>query len=108
MPAPQTVLRWAKKDGLFSEQYARSREIGYQLMADDLLSIADDGRNDTYTDDAGNRQVIADVVARSRLRVDTRKWLLSKALPKIYGDKILHAGADGEGPVVVSWQPATS
>jgi hypothetical protein len=27
---------------------------------------------------------------RDRLRVDTRKWLLSKALPKIYGDKVEH------------------
>jgi hypothetical protein len=39
-------------------------------------------------------------VADKRLRVDTQKWLLSKALPKIYGDKVLneHTGANG-GPI---------
>jgi hypothetical protein len=63
----------------FSGHYARAREIGYQGMADDLTEIAD-----AYGDPA-----------RDRLRVDTRKWLLSKALPKIYGDKqqIEHSGS---------------
>ena len=91
--APSTVLKWCmdenKKD--FYEQYARAREIGYMQMADDLLAIADDSRDDTtqrYTKD-GEAYDVADHewINRSRLRVDTRKWLLSKALPKIYGDK---------------------
>jgi Bacteriophage Sf6, terminase small subunit-like len=30
----------------------------------------------------------AEHVQRSRLRVEARKWLLSKALPKVYGDKL--------------------
>jgi hypothetical protein len=34
--------------------------------------------------------------------VDTRKWLLSKALPKVYGDKIAHTGPDG-GPLAITW-----
>jgi len=38
-------------------------------------------------------------VARDRLRVDTRKWLLSKALPKIYGDK-LALGGDQDAPPI--------
>ena len=41
-------------------------------MADDIIDIADES-GDPH---------------RSRLRVDTRKWLLSKALPKIYGDRL--------------------
>jgi len=44
-------------------------------MADDLLAIADNEDEDPK---------------RSRLRVDTRKWILSKVLPKAYGDKIEH------------------
>lgn len=49
-------------------------------------------------------------VGRSRLRVDTRKWLLAKALPKIYGDKLQHANAAGDADATVivhniySWQ----
>ena len=80
MPDERTVRRWALDDVEgFSTQYARAREIGYQSMADDLTEIADAKDGDP---------------ARDRLRVDTRKWLISKALPKIYGDKqqIEHSG----------------
>jgi hypothetical protein len=67
MPDERTVRRWALDNVKgFSEQYARAREIGYHGLADELLEIADsDGEP-----------------VRDRLRVDTRKWLLSKALPK--------------------------
>lgn len=82
MPSHVTVLGWAAK-APFSDQYATARETGYRLMADELVEIADDKAGDP---------------ARDRLRLDTRKWLLSKALPKVYGDKLAHTDGDG-GPV---------
>ena len=80
-----------------AEQYARARESQADKMAEDILAIADDGLNDTYKDDNGNIRVDQDVVARSRLRIDARKWLASKMAPKKYGDKIAQeiSGADG-------------
>lgn len=92
MPPESTVRLWALDDvNGFAAQYARAREIGYHLMADQVLEVADDGRNDWMErngeDDAG-WVANGEHVQRSRLRVDTRKWMLSKALPKIYGDKI--------------------
>lgn len=87
MPGESTVRAWALDvDHPFSAQYVRAREIGYARLADELLEIADNDAKE------------ADATARDRLRVDTRKWLLSKALPKLYGDKILneHTGKDGE------------
>lgn len=104
MPAPSTVILWTQQNAKFSEQYARAREAGYQHMAEELLDISDDGTND-YVErirENGTKHVVFDGehVQRSRLRVDTRKWLLSKALPKIYGDRLLneHTGKDG-GPI---------
>ena len=105
MPSPQTILSWAKDlDHPFAEHYAHARELGYQRMADDLVDIAD-GKSVAWTeadarseDEASDRDPPKDVVQRDRLRVDTRKWLLSKALPKIYGDKIEVGGKDG-GPI---------
>lgn len=94
---PSTVLRWQDANPDFSQQYARARDIGYKLLADDLLEISDDGSNDTYQTDNGPATNY-DVIARSRLRVDTRKWMLSKMLPKVYGDKIVHQG-DAENPL---------
>lgn len=71
-------------------------------MADELLEIADDGSNDTTKNKAGEDSLDAEWMARSRLRVDTRKWLLSKALPKIYGDKTaIVGGSEEDEPVRV-------
>lgn len=100
IPSEVTVRRWAIDDtGGFSAQYAKAREVGYHAMADEMVEIADETRFDTIRgeDDAADRPN-TEWISRSRLRVDTRKWLLSKALPKIYGDKLEHTGADG-GPI---------
>lgn len=74
LPAVSTVCLWIvdNREG-FSEQYARARQAQGTMMADDIAHIADSGSGD---------------VARDRLRVDTRKWYLSKVLPKLYGDKV--------------------
>jgi hypothetical protein len=57
-------------------------------MADELQYIADYGLNDTYTDDKGRKRVDQDVVQRSRLRVDTMKWRMSKLHWKRFGDRV--------------------
>lgn len=82
-----TILDWARDVAAFSDQYARARETGYKLLADEILEISDDSTGDTFTDNDGNIRTDAERVARSRLRVDSRKWMLSKMLPKIYGEK---------------------
>ena len=69
-------------------QYARAREEQAETYADEIVAIADDGRNDTYIDENGNERVNQDVVARSRLRVEARKWVASKLKPKKYGDRL--------------------
>jgi hypothetical protein len=43
-------------------------------------------------------------IQRARLRVDSRKWILSKMLPKIYGDRSELVGRDG-GPVQITFIP---
>ncbi|MEN6536667.1 MAG: hypothetical protein ABFD89_23630 [Bryobacteraceae bacterium] len=101
-PSIDAVMRWlgdeTKAD--FRQQYARAREAQADRLAEEILEIADDGTNDTYVDENGNTRTDQDVIARSRLRVDARKWLASKMAPKKYGDKLLseHTGADG-GPI---------
>lgn len=101
MPDPSTIIKWmiADVDG-FAGRYRRAREIGYHLMADELLEIADDSSNDHVVREGGNVLVPDRVnVARSRLRLETRRWLLSKALPKLYGDRLdlaaVHHVGDG-------------
>lgn len=83
-----------------SEHYARAMDLRADRMADDILRIADEGLNDTYVDAQGNTRTDTDVIARSKLRVDARKWLAGKMAPKKYGDKVenIHTGKDG-GPI---------
>lgn len=85
-----TVMRWLGDPELvdFRNQYARAREAQADFMAEEILSIADDGRNDSYTDDEGRQRTDQDVIARSRLRVEARKWLASKMAPKKYGERV--------------------
>ena len=110
MPNEATVRGWALKDdeearpGFFT-QYTRAREIGYHAMADETLEISDDAHNDwmvRHGDDDAGWQSNGENIQRSRLRVDTRKWLLSKALPKIYGDKVTQVHEGGDKPIQVT------
>jgi hypothetical protein len=98
MPARSSVFKWLAEDDTFSDQYARAREAQADHMAEEILQIADDGENDTYKTDDGD-VVNHDVIARSRLRVDARKWLASKLAPKKYGDKIAVGGAGDLPPI---------
>ena len=90
MPAISTVMLWVANDREgFSEQYAKAFEARMLFHADELLEIADNGENDymesNHPSDDGYR-VNGEAIARSRLRVDTRKWLMSKLLSR-YADK---------------------
>lgn len=105
MPPPSTVRTWAADpEHPISAQYARAREAGYQKMAEELIEISDDATNDWMTrrNSEGEEYEVVNQehIQRSRLRVDTRKWLLSKALPKMYGDKVALTDAEG-GPVQI-------
>jgi len=93
--SPQSVLRWVEADKAFSEQYAQARARGYALLADQIIDISDDSEGDTFIDDNGIVRTDAERVARSKLRVESRKWMLSKMLPKVYGDKTV---LEGPGP----------
>lgn len=87
MPETATIFRWLPVIEGFRDRYALARQAGLDAMAEEAVSIADDGLNDTYLDGDGNRRTDFDVVQRSKLRVDTRKWFLSKMAPGRYGDK---------------------
>jgi hypothetical protein len=99
--APSTVLGWVNDNDSFSEQYARARTVGYKLLADEILSIADEKDVEVKHDgDDVRLDLSPTAVARNRLRVDTRKWMLSKMLPKVYGDKLELSG-NKDAPIEV-------
>lgn len=86
--AVSTLLIWLRDNKEFSTLYARAKESQADLLADEILAIADKEREliEEVTTGEGAYQTKKDNIARSRLQVDARKWLASKLKPKKYGD----------------------
>lgn len=100
MPSRVTVFSWLSKNEDFLNRYTRAREAQADAIFDDILEIADDGRNDwmerkdSEDENIGWREN-GEAMRRSALRIDARKWMAGKLSPKKYSDKL--ALTDGEG-----------
>lgn len=99
MPTHDTIFKWRYKYKDFSERYAQAKVKQAELLAEEIIDIADDGTNDwmEVRDDQGGvaYKLNGEHVNRSRLRIDTRKWHAAKLAPKIYGD---HKKDDDDKP----------
>ena len=106
LPGEKVIRQWVAVgnytlDGEpFSAAYARAKEAGIDALVDETLDIADDGSNDFTTDKDGNERLDSEHVQRSKIRIETRRWLAERMLPKKYGvlQKQEISGPDG-GPV---------
>ncbi len=98
-PNRSTVYTWLNKYPAFAANYAQARELLYQVWADEILEISDDATTDMVTKTGRNGSTYEAVdqehIQRSRLRVDSRRWLLSKLVPKQFGDRVEH-NVEGE------------
>jgi len=91
MPAKSTLSLWIAKDREnFSARYEQACKARAWVWADELVDIADDSVNDYMLRQSKSGEEYEatnpEAIARSRLRVDTRKWILSKLLT-VYADK---------------------
>ncbi len=94
MPARQTVLRWRREHSGFDTEYTRARVDQMENWGDDCVEIADDDTLDTLdsVDKQGNSIQVPNHanVQRDRLRIDTRKFMMSKIARHIYGERVEH------------------
>lgn len=88
-PAKKTIYEWTYNNEDFRNRYARAKAFQVEWLVEAALEIAFDGSNDTYIDDKGKNKCDHEWVQRSRLKVDTIKWIASKLAPKLYGDKVV-------------------
>lgn len=104
MPCGASVFKWLREHNEFAEQYAKAKAEQAEGYADEIVEISDEKEYDKVEVDGVLVGVRFDstAVARNRLRVDTRKWVASKLLPKKYGDKV-QLSNDPDNP----FQPAT-
>ena len=72
--------------------YARAREHQADAWVDELREIADDSSKDYIEvetpDGCIERRFDGEHVQRSKLRIDTIKWLVGKHAPRRFGEKI--------------------
>lgn len=87
-PCQDTLFTWLKKYPKFSEQYAQAKIGQIELLVDEIIEISDDASQDKYMNELGALVPNPSAIHRARLKVDTRKWLASKLVPKVYGNKV--------------------
>jgi len=88
MPSSQTFYKWIDDNEAKSKRYARACEERSDVIFEEILEIADNQDEDVVTTEEGKAITNHNVINRSRLQVDARKWILSKMNPKKYGDKL--------------------
>lgn len=102
MPDPHTVTKWRRAHPDFDADYTRAREDQMHSWADDIVSLIDGAapgkkvkvkldsedltriENDGWVTFVFEREFLQHAIAK----VDVRKWLMSKILPVVFGDRL--------------------
>lgn len=88
LPHESTVYRWLTEKPEFQDIYLKAKRNQMNYLCEQMLDIADDTEHDYKKNREGNIVANNELVNRSRLKIDTRKWLMAKLMPRVYGDKI--------------------
>lgn len=89
MPCTATVYNWLYKKTDFLDRYTHAREAQAEVMAQDMIDLADNCNALT------NEQV-----QKVKLQIETRKWIAAKLKPKKYGDAMTFKG-DKDNPIEI-------
>lgn len=103
MPDRSTVMEWVLTNPEFSNNYMRARDLQTEAFVDEIPDIADNGTNDwmqrqNFDGAEVGWHLNGEAQARSRLRIDARKWIAGQMKPKKYGNRVIQAG-DEEMPL---------
>ena len=117
MPSRKAFFDWVAKDPSIQAQYELAISLRADIHAEEILAIADEevtmikrSKHSGGEEEGLEQEVVFDptAVARNRLRVDARKWILSKMAPKKYGDKIMQEidqKTNHSGTIEISQRP---
>lgn len=104
MPGVTTIFMWLRRHDDFRKDYEDARRNGAHTYADQIAQIID-SKPLEIIDEQGNVRYDSASIAWNRLRMDGRKWLASKYLPKVYGERL---GVEGvEDGVAIKTEDAT-
>lgn len=106
--AESMLYAWLKDNAEFREQYARARERQADLLAAQIIEIADTpviGIKKKTNEKGEVETTEGDMIEHRRLQVDARKWAAGKLAPKKYGDKLGIGGAEDLPPIQTTQMP---
>ena len=86
MPGIATVFRWLRDHPDFREMYVIAKQEQVEILMDECFQIVDDTSNDLIVTADGRKIPNPVAVQRAKLRVNYRKWIASKLLPRKYGN----------------------
>jgi hypothetical protein len=101
LPVSRTaVYYWLQTNPTFSDRYTRARALQATAWADEIYDISEGVNPDGTPRDT--REFGHVTVQRDKLRIGTRQWLMAKARPDLYGDKVEveHKGEVKVTPVI--------
>lgn len=84
MPSRFTINREEKRDNEFGADMKTARQVAADIYVDEMMEIADDAAQDIKPDGTVNYEL----VARSKMRIDQRRWIAARFDPARYGDKV--------------------
>ena len=87
-PKAPCINVWRIKYPAFSAAYDSAKRAQIGLLAEELIDVARDDSKDMYIDSEGCDKPNSVALGRSKLISENTKWLATKLLPKIYGDRI--------------------
>lgn len=79
-----TMCYWFRTNPTFEVAFVKARENATHLLISQVIEISDNAK--------GKGEL-------EKLKIDTRKWLASKLLHKLYGERLVHSG-DVDNPLV--------
>ena len=104
LPSIPSFFRWLEANPEFREQYVRARETQADVYAAEIVELSDNCRIGAKTEETigedgktSVKTITADMIERSRLQIDARKWAASKLAPKKYGERLQTALTDADG-----------
>ena len=94
MPCMATIWRWLRENDNFARRYTAAKQESADAMIEDILAISDQDDDEESTN-------------RSRLRVDTRKWIAAKLRPEKYSEKLDLTPSGGTVKITIGGKSTT-
>lgn len=79
IPGKRTFLEWVRDNESLQTAYLAARAIREEVFFDEIIAIADRSGEPRSVD-------THECIQRDKLRIDSRKWILSRMNAKKYGD----------------------